>query len=612
MHLGHTLGDWVMRLPGLGNPVRRLRAHLRRRSTPPTTSVATYRQWVCRHDTPSREMLRERQAEAKDFRRQPVISLLMPVAGPRRALVDEAIRSVKAQSYPHWELCVGVAACSPPVRALLERHARLDDRIRIVASRPSGGRAAAANAALDLATGDYVAILDPEDALPPLALHWIAEAIDRHPDAGLIYSDEDCIDDRGRRSNPYFKCDFDAVAALTHDLISRLAVCRRDVAVGLGGVRPEFGEAGAYDLALRCVAAVGRDRVVHVPRILYHRRTAGRGSWLAHEAPVAAEAVRRAAADHLKQVDPAATIAPAPDFPAASRIRHALPEPPPLVSIVICTRDHEHLVRTAVGSIRERTSYPRYEIVVLDNGSRDAGTLACLRELAALPGVTVVRDDSPFNYSRLNNTAVRHGRGEVICLLNDDIEVVSPGWLEEMVSFAVRPEVGAVGAKLWYPDGTLQHGGVIVGMGGVAGHAHYRLAAGRRGGYCRAVLQQELSVVTAACLAVRRTVFDEMGGLDEGLAVAFNDVDFCLRLRAAGYRNVWTPFAELIHHESASRGYEDTPEKQARFRGEIRFMQERWGATLHADPYYNPNLSLATGDYTLALPAPPPSQRTAA
>jgi GT2 family glycosyltransferase len=270
------------------------------------------------------------------------------------------------------------------------------------------------------------------------------------------------------------------------------------------------------------------------------------------------------------------------------------------VSIVICTRDHKSLLQTAIESIHAKTTYPHYEIVVLDNGSRDPATLGYLTAVSSHSGVTVVRDDSPFNYSRLNNTAVRHTRGQVLCLLNDDIEVLTPDWLEEMVSFAVQPYIGAVGARLWYPDGTLQHGGVIVGIGGVAGHAHLRLRRGQPGYFSRGVLQQEMSAVTGACMMVRREVYDEVGGLDEDIAVAFNDVDLCLRIRAAGYCNIWTPFAELIHHESASRGYEDSPEKIDRFQREVRFMQDRWGAVLDNDPYYNPNLSMAAGNYTLS------------
>jgi GT2 family glycosyltransferase len=383
-------------------------------------------------------------------------------------------------------------------------------------------------------------------------------------------------------------------------MISHLGVYRRDLVVSLGGFRLGFEGAQDHDLALRSVAAVSRDEIVHIPRILYHWRAIDGSTAVSSAAkPTAVTAAQRVVTEHVRGFDIGATVEPAAEAPMFLRVRHSLPTSAPLTSIVICTRDHASLLRTAIDSICSKTTYPNYEIVVLDNGSRDPATLTYLDSISAQPGIKVIRDDSPFNYSRLNNTAVTHTRGQVLCLLNDDIEVLTTDWLEEMVSFAAQPDVGAVGARLWYPDGTLQHGGVIIGAGGVAGHAHPRLPKGETGYFCRAVLQQELSAVTGACLVVRRDVFEEVGGLDEQIAVAFNDVDLCLRIRAAGYRNIWTPFAELIHHESASRGYEDNPEKLARFQREIRFMQDRWGAALGSDPHYNPNLSMRSGDYTL-------------
>jgi GT2 family glycosyltransferase len=236
------------------------------------------------------------------------------------------------------------------------------------------------------------------------------------------------------------------------------------------------------------------------------------------------------------------------------------------------------------------STYTNYEIVIVDNCSRDQEAVAYLASLAKRPGIQVIRDESPFNFSRLSNTGVAQSKGEVVCLLNNDIEVITPDWIEEMLSFAIKPDVGAVGARLWYPDGTLQHGGVLIGAGAVAGHYHLRLPRGNIGYFGRAVLQQELSAVTGACMMVRRKVFDEVGGLDEEIAVAYNDIDFCLRLRAAGYRIIWTPFAELIHHESASRGYERGQEKIERFQRETDFMRARWGKTLEKDPFHNPNL----------------------
>lgn len=614
MQVGKRIGDLVMMAPGLGPPVGCIRAMLRERRQRALLPDADYANWVQRHDTPSHGTIRRCRTECRSFALRPTISVVMPVFNPPPAILDAAIKSVRAQSYPHWELCIADDASSDPeVLAVLRRHAAADPRIKLNLRGERGNISAASNTALELATGDYVALFDHDDLLPPLALHWVADAINRHPQAKVLYSDEDKVDEHGRRFDPHFKSDFNHALLLAQNMVSHLGVYRRELVVALGGFRAGFEGAQDHDLVLRCVAAVARDEIVHIPRILYHWRAIGGSTALGSgEKPTATSAARRAVEEHVRQRDAGATVEPAPESPVFLRIRHSLPKPAPLASLVICTRDHEQLLRTAVESIRGRSTYPHYEIVILDNGSRDAGTLAYLASLGGQAGITVVRDDSPFNYSRLNNTAVRHTRGDVLCLLNDDIEVLTPGWLEEMVSFAIQPDVGAVGARLWYPDGTLQHGGVIIGIGGVAGHAHLRLAKGQPGYFSRAVLQQELTAVTGACLAVRRAVYDEVGGLDEQIAVAFNDVDFCLRIRGAGYRNIWTPFAELIHHESASRGYEDTPEKLARFQREVRFMQERWGTTLAGDPCYNPNLSMRAGDFTFAALYEPSSLRRAA
>ncbi|MFM8952359.1 MAG: glycosyltransferase family 2 protein [Planctomycetaceae bacterium] len=575
-------------------------------------AAVAYAAWVRAVDTPTPQDIVRHRVDAATFRLQPTISILMPVADSAPLPVEAAIRSVREQTYSRWQLCIVTDASSDPAVAdVVQSHASVDPRIVLRRGRAPVTTATGRNTALRIATGEYVTLVDHDDLLPPLALHWVVEAINRCPAAQVLYSDEDKVDAGGRRFAPHFKSDFNHVLLLAQDVISRLGVYRRDLVEQLGGFRAELEDAQEYDLTLRCVDAVPRDTIVHIPRILYHRRAIADGRAVVTGETPSAAAVR-AVTEHLRRFDSGASVEPAPESPAHLRIRHSLPHPPPLTSIVICTRDHKAILQAAVDSIRAKTTYPNYEIVILDNGSRDPATLAYLSSLSSRSGITTIRDDSPFNYSRLNNTAVRHTRGQMLCLLNDDVEVLSPEWLEEMVSFAIQPGIGAVGARLWYPDGTLQHGGVLIGLGGVAGHAHLRLGRGRRGYFSRGVLQQELSAVTGACLMVRRDVFDEVSGLDENIAVAFNDVDLCLRIRAAGYRIVWTPFAELIHHESASRGYEDTPEKLARFQREVRFMLDRWGAVLNGDPYYNPNLSLRAGDFALESPPPHAACRRAA
>jgi GT2 family glycosyltransferase len=272
-----------------------------------------------------------------------------------------------------------------------------------------------------------------------------------------------------------------------------------------------------------------------------------------------------------------------------------------LLSIIIPTRDNADILEVCVNSILDKTTYPNYEIIVIDNGSVEKATLKLFSSWPK-DKIRVIRDESPFNFSAINNRAAKSARGELICLMNNDIEIITPDWAEEMASFATMDEVGSVGARLWYPDGRLQHGGVIIGLGGVAGHAHKYIGKSEYGYFARAILHQSMSAVTAACLMVRRTVYEAVDGLDEELSIAFNDIDFCLRLREAGYRNIWTPYAEMIHHESISRGTEDDEEKQARFNGEIRFMEKRWGDKLATDPAYNPNLTIDREDFSLASP----------
>ena len=556
-----------------------------------------YYNWIKIHDEITPQIRQDLNRKMAALSRKPLISVLMPVYNTKPEWLTQAIESVRNQIYPHWELCIADdCSTDPRIRRLLEKHAAMDPRIKVIFRDSNGHISAASNSALALVKGDFVALLDHDDKLPEHALCAVAEAINRNPDVRLLYSDWDFIDENGIRHPGYFKPDFNYELLLAQNCVSQLGVYCRELICSLGGFRTAFDGSQDYDLALRVVAAIPRNQIVHIPRILYH--------WRQHSSSVSktslemcAKAGRRAVADHLHSAG-GGTVEAAPECPMFNRIKFPLPTALPLVSIIICTRDQLSLLTVAVESIHTRSTYPNYEIVIVDNGSRDRNTLLYLDSLALQKGIRVIRDDSPFNYSRLNNMGVAQSRGELVCLLNNDIEVITPDWLEEMVAFAIKPDVGAVGARLWYPNATLQHGGVIVGFGGVADHAHHRLPKGHSGYFGRAVVHQELSAVTGACLMVRRKLFDAVGGLDEELTVAFNDVDFCLRLKAAGYRNIWTPFAELIHHESASRGYDDNPQKKARFQQETRFMYKRWGTAIEQDPFYNPNLSATAADYS--------------
>jgi glycosyltransferase involved in cell wall biosynthesis len=568
------------------------------------TGLLGYREWVEMYDRFSDSKRTAIAEAASRLDRKPLISVLMPVYNPPVHLLDAAIQSVRDQIYPHWELCIADdASPDTDVRALLQRHAGEDSRIKLVLRVENGHISAASNSALELAKGDYVALLDHDDLLPAHALFWVAHEINRHPDAKLIYSDEDKISLEGDRFAPYFKCDWNYDLFLSHNMVSHLGVYRADLVRDVGGFREGFEGSQDYDLALRCVERVKPGEIRHIPRVLYHWRVLpGSTALSGTEKPYALVAGERALSEHLGRTGQKGTVEANPKL-GVYRIRYALPERLPLVSLIIPTRNGLELIRQCVESILERTTYPEYEIVIVDNGSDDSAVLEYFAVIARRSKVRVMRDDRPFNYSALNNRAVSVSRGEIVGLINNDIEVISSDWLDEMVSQALRPGVGAVGARLWYPNDTLQHGGVVMGVGGIANHAHKGLRRHEPGYFGRAAVTQNYSAVTAACLLVKRSIYDEVGGLNEqDLSVAYNDVDFCLRLLGGGYRNVWTPYADLYHHESATRGQDDTPEKRARFLAESEYMERHWKDFMKHDPAYSPNLTLDREDFSLAWP----------
>ena len=534
---------------------------------------------------------------------RPVFSVVMPVYNPPLHFLIEAVDSVRNQLYPHWELCIADDASSDPATLSFLRSLEAQDkRIKVVLRPQNGHIVAASNSALALATGEFVALLDHDDIISSDALYWMAEATNRNPAASIFYSDEDKIRLDGKRCDPYFKSDWNLELFLSQNMISHLGVYRRSLIEEVGGFRPGYEGSQDYDLALRCVLKLQPSQIVHIPRVLYHWRILPGSTALSPgEKSYAQKAGHRALADYLVTSNLGGRVESLPN--GFYRIHPALPAMLPLVSLIIPTRNALDLVRQCIDSILSKTTYSNYEILLIDNGSDDPAALAYFSELNQHERIRVIRDDSEFNYAALNNRAVAQAQGELIGLINNDIEVIAPGWLDEMVGLVLRPGVGAVGARLWYPNDTLQHGGVIIGLGGVAGHAHWGIQRDDPGYFGRAVLTQVLSGVTAACLLVRKSVFEQVAGLDEvNLKVAFNDVDFCLKLNEAGYRNIWTPYAELYHHESATRGTEDSPAKQARFSSEEQYMHRRWGHLFSSDPYYNVNLTLTQPSFAPAWP----------
>ena len=559
---------------------------------------AGYAAWIRRHATPSDDDRGRIRAEVATWTDPPLISVLMPVFDPAPPILEAAIRSVEAQLYPFWELCIADdASTDPAIPRLLARSAAADSRIRVMRRGENGHIARASNDALALARGSYVAFLDHDDLLHEQALYEVARAVRSDLRLVLVYTDEDAIDRRGRRVGPHFKSDFDRELLYAQNYINHLTAIRTDRVRALGGFRPGLEGSQDHDLLLRLTADLDPARIRHIPQVLYHWRT-GRGSGtFSDRAAAQAEAARlRALAEIVEPRGGRAVPGPL----GYARYVRARPDPPPLVSVIIPTRDRAELLAVALDGLLAGTDYAPLEVVVLDNGSREAETSALFASYRDDPRLRVVPAPGPFNFSELCNRGAAEAAGSLLLFLNNDVETIETGWLAEMVSIAVEPDIGAVGAKLLFLDGTLQHGGIVLGVGGVAAHSHFGQPGGGPGYFARTVLPHEVSAVTGACLLMRADLFREVGGFDAlDLEVAFNDVDLCLRVRKAGYRIVWTPYATLVHHESASRGPEDTPEKRARFQAEAAIMRARWGVELRADPYYNPNLSRLRPDYVV-------------
>ena len=560
-----------------------------------------YQTWVRRYDTLRDSDRKAIHQQIAAWENPPKISVIMPVYNAPEKFLRLAIESVRAQMYPHWELCIADDASSQPhVRKVLEAYAQKDARIKIIFRAENGHISATSNDALALATGDYIALLDHDDALAEHALYWVASEIIRHPDAGLIYSDEDKIDEKGRRCDPYFKPDWNPELLLGQNYISHLGIYKRERVLDIGGFRPGFEGSQDWDLVLRFTDDLSPAQIRHIPAILYHWRMLSESTASDLGAkPYVVDAAKRAITETLERRDEHAILDSACN--GAFHLPRFTVNGTPLVSIIIPTRNGLSDLRQCLDSLN-RTNYPNIEILIIDNQSDDPETLTYLSEIQRRPHLRVVSYPHPFDYAAMHNWAVPQSRGEYICLLNNDTEVIADQWLTEMLAQGQRKGVGAVGAKLLYPDETIQHGGVVLGLGGIAGHAHKSCSSESPGYFGRAALVQSFSAVTAACLLIRKDLWDRIGGMAQALTVAFNDVDLCLRLREAGLRNVWLPQTLLHHHESKSRGSDMRPDKLRRFALEHAYMQWRWGFVLRNDPAYNPNLTLDREDFSLAWP----------
>jgi glycosyltransferase involved in cell wall biosynthesis/2-polyprenyl-3-methyl-5-hydroxy-6-metoxy-1,4-benzoquinol methylase len=572
-------------------------------AAPPVSAEGTYKRWIEMFDTldqPSRERI---SSNVSKMRTQPLITILMPVYDPPLDYLRAAVDSVRNQIYENWELCIADdCSTNQDVVRFLEECAQADPRIRVARRSVNGHISAASNTALELANGEWVATLDHDDVLAEHALALVALTLADHADLGLVYSDSDSLDASERRTGPYFKPDFDPLLLVGQNFVNHLCVVRRDLISAVSGYREGYEGSQDWDLVLRVSEFLRPEQVAHIPHVLYHWRShAGSTASLLSTKPYAIEAGRRAVVDHLERTGRRAEVSRVGKY-GHMRVSWELPDPAPLVSIIIPTRDGR-LLQRCIDSLLDFTVYPKFEIMVVDNSSETFPTLRSLRQYEDQDDrITVVRDERPFNFAALNNRAARLVSGDAICLLNDDTEVISGEWLAEMVGQLVQPGIGAVGAKLYYDDGRIQHAGVALGVGGVAGHLYRMTDRLSSGYYGQLQLARRVSAVTAACMVVRREAWEKVNGFDEvNLPVAYNDVDLCLRLRDAGWEIAWTPHAELFHHESISRG-PDTGRADAYAR-EVAYMQMRWGSTgLRNDPYYNPNLTMDLEDLSFAWP----------
>ena len=596
-----ALGVRLARQSGLRGVVR----HALRPRPASQPEAGGYAEWVRRHDTLDTTDCTAIALRIAAMRERPTISVVVPLYDTPEDLLRRCIDSVLAQLWPHWELClVDDASPAPHVRRVCEEYARRDRRIRFLRRPGNGHIAAASNSALGLATGEFIALLDHDDELAPHALYMVAEALDRRPDLDLIFSDEDKIDVHGTRYDPWFKSDWNPDLMLSQNAVVHLAVFRRRLVEQVGGFRGGFDGSQDYDLTLRIAERTNPDRIHHIPFILYHwRAIAGSVALAVGEKDYPYEAAARAIQEHLDRTGRAAARVERQEHPGYYRVRWPLPVDPPRVAVIIPTRDKVALLRVAVGSVLERTDYPALELIVVDNGSAEPETLQYLREIAQDRRVRVLHYDRPYSFAALNNWAVAQTDAPLVGFLNNDVEVITPGWLSEMAAQALRPEVGAVGCKLYYPDGTIQHAGVVVGIGGLAGHPHLGLPRGAAGYFGRAACAQRFSAVTAACLVMRRNVFLRAGGFNErDFAIAFNDVDLGLRLNRAGLAVVFTPHAELFHHESASLGPVTDERRRRQFEEECTNLRRCWPEAVAQDPFYNPNLTISGGDWSVAVP----------
>ena len=560
-----------------------------------TVAEGGYEAWFARHKADKRVLRRQKHTS---FAQKPLISIVIPLYCTPLPYLKELIESVRRQSYENWQLCLADGSPDDKAKEFLEKHYGREKRIVYQKLEENGGISVNTNAAAELAKGEYLMFCDHDDTLEPDALYEIVKAIN-DTDADVIYTDEDKVSMDGQHYfDPNFKPDFNLFRLRENNYICHIFVVRKSLTGETGMLRSEFDGAQDFDFILRCCEKA--KKITHIPRVLYHWRchmdsTAADPSSKAY----AYEAGRKAIREHYQRmgIDAKVDMTERPGWYRS----HIKIQGNPMVSIIIPNKDHTDDLELCLFSMSRKSTYRNYEVLIVENNSEKEETFEYYKKLPErYPRVRVLTWEKEFNYSAINNFAAEEAQGEYLLFLNNDVEILTPDWIEEMLQNCQQENVAAVGAKLYYPDDTIQHAGVVLGLGGIAGHIMCRASREDPGYFGRMISVQEISAVTAACMMVKKSEFDSVKGFDETFQVAFNDIDLCMKFRAAGKKIVFTPYAELYHYESKSRGLEDTPEKQFRFDKEVKRFQEKWAQQLEmGDPYYSPNLSVTEGDCSL-------------
>lgn len=556
-----------------------------------------YGPWFEKHRPSESELEKQR---TKKWKESPVFSIVVPAYRTPVLFLEQMIESVRSQTYPCWELCIANASPEDEQMAeLLQRYVQIDQRIHVKNLDENLGIAENTNEAFSMASGTFVGLLDHDDLLAPQALYRMMERLEEK-EIDVFYTDEDKVTtDLSEHFQPHFKPDFNLDLLRSNNYITHFFVVRTELVRKVGGFRREYDGAQDYDFIFRCVEQA--EEICHIPEILYHWRTHKEST---SDNPVskmyAFEAGKRAIEGNLERCGVQAVVSHTKDL-GFYQVEYPV-QGSPLVSVLIPNKDQKESLKKCLDSVFEKTTYSNYEIIIIENNSIESETFEYYRELQKRSNVKVITWKEGFNYSAINNFGEKEASGDYLLFLNNDVEVINPRWMEEMLGNCQRPEVGITGAKLYYPDDTIQHAGTIIGIGGIAGHAFLNMPRSRTGYLHKASIQMDLSAVTAACMMMKRSVFEQLGGFEEKLTVAFNDVDLCLRTVQAGYLVVYNPKVELYHYESKSRGSEDNDEKVRRFQSEIEFMRTRWITILkEGDPNYNKNLTLSKWNYSLRV-----------